>query len=242
MLKQLRDIASKYVTWLGELWRLWLTLVPIVACFVGFAIQKPPESVYRWFGMFAQVIGIFLAAWGLLKIRTFFELKPYRQVFSEWLARRPRWMMIDLSASPSVGSASGKGDGIDLTPKFNLDSEGPVKQRLTTIENVVKGLFDSVATLYKLHAKDNEVLKGEIATLQAAISTRSEALQAKLRRAQTDGVAASLAGAALLFVGVVLTSVPVELAHLFGNHDDVRTCEQSAASLGGVFQLLQEAR
>jgi hypothetical protein len=239
MLNQLRDIASKYVEWLGELWRLWVTLLPIAACFVGFAIQKPPESVYRWLGMFAQVIGIGLAAWGLLKIRTFFELKPYRQVFSEWIARRPRWMMVNLAASPSVGSSFSSSGGVDVLPGFELDSEASVHQRLLALEGIVKGLFASVATLYRRHAKDNEMLKGEIATLQAAISARSEALQAQLKRAQTDGVAASLAGAALLFVGVVLTSVPVELSHLFGNHDDVHACEQSTASLNGVLQLLK---
>ena len=212
-----RLFALRVWDWLRHPWPLWLATALLCLLWAGLGIWKPCDLTYRMIGMVMQVSGVSTAIWGLLAIRVFFGLKPYRRTLGEWWARRPRWNSSYTMAADAGAYALEGNDVLLARSSVTFDRTKSVEERLNALTDAVEGLHKSLGSIDVRHSDRAEALANELKTLAARSDAQTTDVAERLKRAQTGSASLSLAGAALLLAGVVLTSIPVELAYYLGN-------------------------
>jgi len=199
--------------WLLEGWWWWAGfLVLAVALRVSFH-PGTSEFEVRVSGLVLQWLGVGTVAVGLRKARKMFGRPRPMTSFRAWLSRRPSWGRRDVMVADAlpVGVSGSAAIGRPWSP---VDPESPIAEQVGALTKNVEQLKERLAA-----AENNlDCLAHEhIETLRREQQIRAEhddALQAKLEVAETGGFYISLMGVICLFIGLLLTSVPREIAQL----------------------------
>jgi hypothetical protein len=165
----------------------------------------------RWAGMLFQIAGVFCVIVGLNDSKTFFGESGL--VGSAWTVFKSMFHIFDRPRVVQVSAHIGVGSAMGATARANAPQVNPTTEsRLLELETKVGGLESALARAEKeleLHAV--ELVRVEREERVSAITDTSN----KLRAVVTGDIALQPVGAAFLIVGIVLISIPDELAALW---------------------------
>lgn len=197
--------------WLAEPRHVWATLFAIAVA-LAIVITFRQEPLIRLTGLVMQWFGIGTVIWGISQTRALFGHPSLAVQAKAWLERhpfRPRRIVMAVGAAEEL-SFAGRGEA------YVTHGAGPD----ATVEARLEALEKNIAALHSRISNKAQQLEGEIRQATDKISAESHArqtadddLRKKLEISGTGGLHISAIGAALLFVGVTLSTASVEIAN-----------------------------
>lgn len=200
------------INWIAEPRFFWLCLfvIGIFVCFVF--IGGPSEQKIRVAGMFLQLGGVGTVAWGLREARRLFGHPHFFQLLLWWAKRFPKYHLKTTTGVVRITlplSVSASGYNWHTT-----DPDSPIDERMVAVEanlSTLKTLFDQTQQ-HLDHATrtiNSQLHKERLLREGADQETRK-----KLETAQTGGLWISAVGLAWLFIGIIMSSMSMELVKL----------------------------
>lgn len=200
--------------WLVE-WRLFCLGFIVVVAPVGFIVFVcADEVVIRIAGMVLQLLGIGTVAWGIHLTRKEFG-RP--SVFTVWRKRLNRFPAFgDSGATASFNIPfpimTGRGRGHS---SVSAGTNPTIDARIQALEENLKLVNDRVSQtqneMDQEFRKQTDALKQE----QQIRSDEDQHIRAKMESINTGGLHISAMGALWLAIGVIMSSIPSELAVWF---------------------------
>jgi len=209
--RRIRNLVFAYIKWFLGPRLFWLcTLVIGNALLFGFYAFRTEVAV-RSAGLGLEMLGLFVALGGIIETRTFFGLPSLPALFQHWLSERPRWRrnIVMGAMAGSVGFAGMSGHGYEWTPVRPEDSlEKKVESLIQNVERLKDDLQNTHKEFDDLSRKHAEALKGEAAAREKAATDIKNQLQGAL----TNGLLVSLIGLVWLIVGIIMSTMSLELS------------------------------
>jgi len=201
--------------WLGDGWRVWSSIVVVVVvCTLVSLLPGNTTDHLRYAGLGLQLLGITTIVVGLQDRRRLFDRPSLFEYTRRWLERRPRWNaatnVVALTAT-MTDSASAK-DTISIWRSIPADAT--VEERLAALEANIDNLkTKQTQTSTDLHdeiKKRTEAGDVERKARESAI----EALQTRVASLGVGDLHLETAGVFWLILGVILATIPQEIAHV----------------------------
>jgi hypothetical protein len=214
-------LLKLFCLWLKRLWfwawkpyPVYLTVLAVALPFVA-SFYWPDEDTIRRSGLWLELLGIYTVWLGIEETRKLFGHPPFlkqaRQRVRQWWQARPpfrRGVTVGIGAA-SIGVSGARARGSVWN---NAPPDATVEQRLDAMEKNLTRVRDDLARFEGKtddeFAKQTETLKQE----QQSRATADQELRDLLTATETGGLHITMAGAIFLFAGVVMSTVPVELA------------------------------
>lgn len=203
--------------WFGDAWYGWLSLIIII---VALSISLRPHATefsIRFTGLVLQVLGITTVMWGIHKTRVLFGHPSFINKIKAYLSRFP-FLRHDVEVGISTASLSlitGKGRAYTTC---GPGANPTIEARLDAIEKNVPLIHERIDQTQKEmdeeFRKTADAIKREMQLRQ----TEASAIREKLEATGTGGVHISAVGASLLFVGVILSTLAMEIAEIANGH------------------------
>lgn len=206
----LRNIYS----WLGQALTAWDTLFGIaVALIIPFLTDTPSEAL-RISGLILQFVGAVIVIVDINGTRKLFGKPGMLASAGLWLksfpAFRPRPVTASGTATSPPPSASGR-----AYVKTPFDSNASIADRISELERVVMGLQDVYGQVDSRIDEAKRELTQEIEKERQERIRSEDSARQLLKAAQTDGLHISALGAVWLLVGMVMSTMPDELALIY---------------------------
>ena len=197
--------------WLFE-WRYFCLSLLVVVVPVFFGLRYgADEAAIRITGMALQLLGILTVAWGIHTTRKEFG---HPSIFTVWYQRLSRFPSFRKRVVTVTGHITLPGMTVSGRGHASV-SAGPgatIEARVQALEENLQIVHDRVSQTQNEmdHAfrKHSEALKQE----EQVRDKEDQNIRAKLEATETGGLHISAMGAFWLFVGVIMSTVPVELA------------------------------
>jgi len=202
------------VRWLAEPRLFWIaSLVLLLALWVSFR-PGTSEIQVRVSGLVLQCLGVSIVALDLYKTRRLFGQPSIVTTLKAWRSRFPRWgrrevtdadtVLVGLSAFAAVERFWSKVD-----PESSIEERVGVLTRRT--EQLNEWLNVAEKTIHSLAREHTGALERE----KQLRAEQDEKLQALLEAAETGGLHISFVGLVWLLFGILLSSLPGEIAQGF---------------------------
>jgi hypothetical protein len=197
--------------WLKEARYAWLTIIVIAFALVISLRPQTPEKVIRLTGLILQLFGIGTVAWGISETRSFFGHPSFASKTMSWFRRFPlrNRRIVFGSATGSFGSISSRARG-HVTSSSGINPT--LENRITTLEKNIGLIHERISSTEKEMDEEFRKLTNSLKTEEATRQTEDSNILQKLEKTGTGGVHISAIGAALLFVGVILSTAGLEIA------------------------------
>ena len=199
--------------WLVAARLLWLTIAVVAAALVLGLRKGTDEATIRITGLFLQLLGIGTVAWGIRVTRKFFGRPSIFTLARYWFSRFPSFSGRTITASASI-------QGISLTANArahvwrDLDPDATIEDRIKALED---NLQDVNQRLCSTQSEIDRSFRVEAENLKREQDPRSKAdqeIREKLEATETGGLHISAMGVLWLSVGVIMSTIPTELAKL----------------------------
>jgi hypothetical protein len=210
-----RSRLKAFWLWLieGPMRYVWSLALLVVVAGLFLRLRGVNEPSVRLVGLVSQVLGIATVAWGAKKTREDFGYPSLTSRAMEWLKRFPLRRRDVVLAADTGGmlAMAGKLRAFGTVRPANQTTEA----RLDAVEKNIKAIHDRISgtqdEMDRGFSDASEALKREERTRAADDS----AIREKLAATATGGLYITLIGAALLLVGVVLSTASPEIAARF---------------------------
>jgi hypothetical protein len=216
LFRDLRRYIWAHVLWLAQLKKAWLCIaVLILVVIAAQALPGKHDDRLRYAGLVLQLLGVGTVAYLLRDKRATFNRKSMLSVLREWSAARPRFRpkAITLEVSSSVQTSTLGSARTKVWRRAQPNSS--VEERLDVLEA-------NLTTLQQEHSETTNDLRsasGRIADdLSAEKRSREEAMRLtneKLEKFGAGGLHIEATGLVWLVAGIVLATIPAELATVF---------------------------
>lgn len=203
--------------WFRDAWYGWLSLIIIV---VALSISLRPhvtEFSIRFTGLVLQVLGITTVIWGIHKTRVLFGHPSFTDKIKAYLSMFPL-LRHDRVATASVSlslDAILKGRGYTTC---GPGTNPTIEARLNAIEKNVTLIHDRINQTQKEMDAEFQKTANTIKREMQLRQTEDSAIREKLEATGTGGVHISAVGASLLFVGVILSTLAMEIAEIVNGY------------------------
>lgn len=201
--------------WLVEAWRVWgpVLVIIIVLIIISRLPLNQAEFWLRFCGFGFEVLGIGTVVLGLRDKQRLFNRPSLFEDIRRWFARRPRWgakKYAPLVADAGIYAIS------DMSAKLSVwrgtSTEAPIEARLAALEANLITLREEQAgaakEFWEATRKSNEAVDVERQAWESAVT----ALRVQLEGLGAGGLHIEMLGIVWLFLGVVLTTFPGEIA------------------------------
>ena len=197
--------------WLVE-WRLFYLGFLVVAAPATFIVfVSAGEAAIRYTGMVLQLLGIGTVAWGIHTTRIEFG---HPSVFAAWRKRLNRFPPFggrvvtgSIQITLPAGTVSARGYSSVVA-----GANATIDERVQALEENLKLVNDRVSQtqneMDQEFRRQCDALKQE----QQVRSDEDQHIHAKMESIETGGLHISAMGALWLFIGVIMSSIPSELA------------------------------
>lgn len=199
--------------WLMEAWRVWVTVVIVVL--VAIVASQLPVSVadrVRYCGLTFQLLGILTVVSGLRDKRRLFNRPSLVENIRRWLSRHPRWGAkphtifdagtVSISLSDSARASVWRGAPPDAS----------VEARLAALEANLATLRTEQAETAKEFQEATRKTNETVDLERRAWGSTVAALRVQLEGLGAGGIHVEMMGVVWLLLGVVLATVPGEIA------------------------------
>ncbi|WP_426615704.1 hypothetical protein [Bradyrhizobium sp. McL0616] len=209
-------MLGRFVEWLRPTkgvaaWFGLSVLILLVSYFFPeFLFSRSGTDRIKWAGLLFQILGLAVVISGFDEARAAFGGGRFFNAVNDWLERlpsvfrRPPALNLTLNAGTgsivSVGRAIVRATSSDIQEQLKRLQE-QIEQLETRVEQQLKSEADRV----------NKLIQSERSEREAADSVIREGLT----HAMVGNVNLQLGGAAWLFVGIVLTSIPEDIEKFF---------------------------
>lgn len=220
MLTFLRDVGrfiAANCRWLLSMWRLWGTVavVLLVGATCALLPGKPDDQI-RYCGLILQLLGVSTVV-ALLqdKTRTMGRLGLLAHIQGKWVARprfRPKTHIICVggtASSTALGSAHVSAWG-------RASDSASDQERIAILEANTESLRDDIAWHAKQAEQTSQRLSTELDEERKARGQSVSAVESKLDKLGAGGLHIEAAGLFWLLLGIVLATIPTEVATLLG--------------------------
>ena len=170
----------------------------------------------RYAGLVLQILGVVTVAIGLRDRRLTFQKLGLPRLFLQWLARFPRY-----AAKPHVISAQGIGSGSAVGSAYVFGWHGvppnaTVEDRLVVLQKNLDTVMQLALDAQKQAQEEAAKLHAELESERRERDKSDRALGAKLESVGAGNLHLEAAGVWWLIVGIILGTVPSEMAKLVG--------------------------
>jgi hypothetical protein len=203
------------IRWLTEPRLFWIaSLVLLVAFWVSFR-PGTSEIQVRVSGLALQCLGVGTVFLGLQKTRKLFGRPNLVTLVKEWLSRLPRWirkLVMPAGAGAFTVSGSVTAEGYQWS-KF--DPASPNEVQVAALAKNVEWLKEGLIAVRKDIASRAREQADALQREQQLRAEQDEKLRALLEVAETGGLQISFVGLVWLLFGLLLSSLPGEIAQGF---------------------------
>jgi len=214
LIQNLRRFVTALAHWLAEAWRFWVpVLIVVLALTVASRLSLSlAEPVLRYCGLAFQLLGILTVVSGLRDKRRLFNRPSLVENIRGWMNRRPRW-----GAKPQTIWVAGTAEGsASCSAKGSVWRGAPpdasVEARLATLEANVATLRAEQAETAKEFQEATRKVNEAVGVERLARESAITALRLQLEGLGAGGIHVEMMGVFWLVVGVVLATVPSEIA------------------------------
>jgi len=196
---------------------LAMLAVVVVSAFYVYQSSTPiaAEARIRAAGAVLQVLGILTVVYGLNETRKLFRLPGILAGAWRWIRacpwRGPRRIFGSGAVSPLGGSLTATG-----TVTGAMKADATPEERLSHLDLEIARIDKEIDDVRANVARNKAELRAEFGAKTQDLDANQAELARVLALAQTGGINLSLAGLVWLAVGVVLTSIPTEIARALG--------------------------
>jgi hypothetical protein len=207
------------INWLKEPVLFWkatvATLIVLAALGIGLSFGLGSERSFRIAGLIFQLFGICTVAWGIHETRTLFGRPSIFALLRQWLRsipRLPRTITIDIVGPLSINDGA-------VNPQVyvwrNAGPGDPLETRIAALENNLTEV--NIRLAQQKSDNDNRFIihKEELDVEVMHRTTETRELRTKLEVTETGGLYLSGFGVFWIFLGVILSAMSIEIAHLY---------------------------
>ncbi|MGK2942356.1 MAG: hypothetical protein ACSLFJ_11860 [Immundisolibacter sp.] len=203
---------------------LWLFVRPrvawkcalVVAIAVLVCIIFQTELAVRAVGMTLEVLGLFVAGWGLVKTRRDFEKPSLRALIKNWWGARPRTRSnIHHATAGAIAGGSSSVSGVGGTA---ISADASIEQQLTALIAKLERLCRDFGELKRNQEALSEKMRTWIAHQSEAHASLATELNTKLERTVADGLLVALVGLVWVLLGSILSTMSSEISCLLLTH------------------------
>ena len=219
MLALARDIQVWVVAnarWVVSAWRVWSALAVVAAIgAVALLLAERTEDAIRYSGLVLQLLGAATVVAVLRDKRRVFDRPSLVDHLKNWLTARPRFRpRAQVIAVGGVGSAFASGTAT-VTTWRGCAADAPVEERVAVLESNVATLRKELWADRKRTREDatkvTTALDQEVRSREAA----DTAIRQRVEAFGAGGFHIEATGLFWLIVGIVLGTIPAEIAQLF---------------------------
>lgn len=206
-----RLYAQQMVRWLfGEFPFIWLTAVPITVAILLILICGVSEASIRIIGMALQILGLIPIFKSILELRREFGFPGIIQAVKSSWRRRPKYhpAPIGMTIAATMRGPSASISAYQSVPSSEND---PIDKQLDALRANITMLRTDFESNKKAVNDTLEKYRQELTNLSGEQSTKISRLTEKLRSINTSGLAWSASGAIWIGVGIVLSSMSIEI-------------------------------
>jgi hypothetical protein len=210
---------KKFVNWLKSIfywfikpYLFWITILVLAASLVQVVYISSSEASFRITGLFLQILGIGTVAYGIHETRKMFGHPSFFSLAKDWLERFPKFggrirlFSSNIQATSMVGNPR-----LHVWMNAKDDSnEERIKAIEINLKSVNERLCEAQNQIDQCERKIQQDIKKE---QDVRIKVDREILD-KIEAIETGGIHITAMGVVWLFVGVIMSSVPVELSKL----------------------------
>jgi hypothetical protein len=203
--------------WLLSLWRIWGAIAVVVAVAVlSTLIPAKPEDQIRYCGLALQLLGVGTVV-ALLqdKSQTFGRLGFFAFLRDRLAARpkfRPRAHVVNVTG---IASASATGSA-RISVWRQAPEPAAVEDRLSALEGNTESLRQDLEWHSQQNRQASEKLRSELEAERGARRDGIAVVEGRLNELGAGGLHIEAAGLFWLVLGIVLATIPLELAQLLG--------------------------
>jgi hypothetical protein len=223
VLSRIGTTVKDLLRWLHALWHwlrephlVWATVLVLAVAGVG-AFWLRSEPAFRRIGLGLQLLGSATVAWNIRGTRTLFDRPGTFALAAQWWRRRPRFRS---SVVVAVGAGSIRISGgrprVDIWHSADPNAASALETRLDAAEKNLSRIRDR---LDELEQETTRSLQRQVNALEQEKRDRADDYRNardKLEAAQAGGLHISVVGVVWLVAGVIMSSIPGELACLAG--------------------------
>lgn len=214
-LVDIRRWLAAIVRWLLQPWRAWVAVgVVIGVAAIASLLPGMPEDRIRYCGLALQLLGVATVVALLQDKRRTFNRQGLFEQFTQWFVARPRFRPKGQTISLSGVAASSATGSATLSVWRHAAPSAPVEDRVAALEGNIEALKRDIESTTKRTVDSASRLTEELnCERQARVATDS-AIRSQLEKFAAGGLHIEAAGLAWLILGIVLATIPAELAKL----------------------------
>ena len=213
LVTDIRTWLSAIARWLAQPWRAWGTVgVVLVVAGLSWLLPGTVEDRIRYCGLVLQLLGIATVVALLRDKRRTFKRQSLLEQFQQWLSARPRFRPKGHIISVSgIGSSSAVGTAT-LSVWRRAVASAPLEERLSAIEANVETLKQDLESTSRRLQMSFDRLATELTEERRTRESTDTAIRDQVEKFAAEGLHVEAAGLLWLILGIVLATVPGELA------------------------------
>ncbi|MES9934305.1 MAG: hypothetical protein ABW162_15960 [Candidatus Sedimenticola sp. PURPLELP] len=210
-IKQPFRYLSRVIQWLIEPRIVWMCLLVLAAAIlIPFYTWKTEFSI-RLSGYLLEMFGLGLTLFGLVKIRSHFQLDSIKTLLSSWLARFPKWR-----GNVVLGVGSARSKSFVSNAFFSVwspdDKTAPLEERVDKIITNIERLRDTQSQ----NRQKIGAIESDVTELKKSEAKAREEMEKKIKEdmesVHAGGIFESMAGLVWLAGGLTLSTLSEELS------------------------------
>ena len=201
--------------WLVEAWHFWLFLFLSLLVILVVVLMGRSELAFRVAGMLLQLLGVLTILIGIRETRKLFGRPSLAFMLRGWFRRFPRFKprVYEATGFAEVPRPTVNGWGYTFS---TTSPDATLEQRIELLEKRSEYLRNKVDEVRRELEQEVQKVISSVNEEQSARITEDRQILARLEATETGGLHISAMGAVWIFFGIVLSSLPSELARWFG--------------------------
>jgi hypothetical protein len=215
MIRKIVAWMKSMVRWLLEPAPIWIAvLVIVVVVLVCTCLASTPAVGLRYAGLALELAGVATVAIGLRDKWYTFEKPSLKNLVVAWLKRVPRFSP---KTTVHVGSGNITLGGLSAQAYgwHGTGPDSPLEQRVDALERNVEAIQGLIVQVRQEIRQEADKLNTKISQEERARLDADRALHVRLEKFGAGGLHLEAIGLFWLVTGLVLGSLPVELARLW---------------------------
>jgi len=200
-----------FYTWLKEVRYFWLTLFVLFISLLIILMPETNELRIRITGLTLQLFGMSTVVLGIRMTRQFFGHPGFIETAIQWLRRFPtRRPVITAEVAIEIPMPSLSAFAHQWT---NPSDESP-EARLTALEANLNIVNERVTQVHNLHDQDIRNIEHLLHLERITRENQNQEIRRTVELTETGGLTISLMGLVWLIFGIIMSTIPNEIANL----------------------------
>lgn len=215
-MKRLLPYTREIWLWSFKKYPLVVTPVAIILAFVPISIFGASEPSIRITGMFLQIIGLIPVFFSILELRREFGLPGIIETVKSAWKDFPKYHPPPNTMSVSAGLAVGVSANLAASGSVGNPADESLEKQIEALRSGLEALRIAFEQNKKTVNDTMDRHRRELSQELQGLATQQSRQADKLKSVHTTGLAWSASGAIWIGVGIILSSMSVELHGLLG--------------------------